>query len=86
MNFELKSNISIEINEKQVEIQLPLVWKMHNNLFQVVHQVATNEMGKTRSITSKNQDHPLLNYLSKNTSSKLKNNFMLLAEKLEQEV
>jgi hypothetical protein len=43
-------------------------------------------MGKIRPTTSKNQDHPLLNYLSKNTPSKLKNNFMLLAKKLEQEV
>jgi capsule polysaccharide export protein KpsE/RkpR len=33
MNFELKSNTLIKINEKQVEIQLPLIWKMQNNLF-----------------------------------------------------
>jgi hypothetical protein len=51
-----------------------------------MHQAATNEMGKTKLVANKNQDHPLLNYLSKNTPSKLKNNFMLLLEKLEQEV
>jgi hypothetical protein len=51
-----------------------------------VHQGVTNEMGKIKPIASKNQDHPLLNYLSKNTPSKLKNNFMLFAKKLEQEV
>jgi hypothetical protein len=28
MNFELKSNISMEINEGQAKIQLPLIWKM----------------------------------------------------------
>jgi len=86
MNFELKSNTSTEINERQVEVQLPLVWKMQNNLIQAVHQTATIEMGKIRLVTSKNQDHPLLNYLLESTPSKLKNNFMLLAEKLEQEV
>jgi hypothetical protein len=43
-----------------------------------VHQATTNEMGKTRLATNNNQDHPLLNYLSKNTPSKLKNNFILL--------
>ncbi len=52
MNFELKSNISIEINEGQVEVQLPLVWKILNNLFQAMHQSATNEMGETRPTTS----------------------------------
>jgi hypothetical protein len=52
MNFELKSNISIEINEGQVEVQLPLVWKILNNLFQAMHQAATNEMGETRPTTS----------------------------------
>jgi hypothetical protein len=51
---------------------------MQKNLFQVVHQVTTNEMGKTRPITSNNQDHPMLNYLLENTPPKLKNNFMLL--------
>jgi hypothetical protein len=57
---------------------------MQNNIFQVVHQATTNGMGKTKPRTSKNQDHPLLNYLSENTSFKLKNNFMLVVEKLEQ--
>jgi hypothetical protein len=33
MNFELKSNILVEVNEGQTKIQLPLVWKIHNNLF-----------------------------------------------------
>ncbi len=84
MNFELKSNISIEINEGQVEVQLPPIWKMQNNLLQTMHQAATNEMGNIELAANKNQDHPLLNYLSKNTPSKLKNNFMLLLEKLEQ--
>jgi hypothetical protein len=28
MNFELKSNTSSKINEVQVEVQLPLIWKM----------------------------------------------------------
>jgi hypothetical protein len=51
-----------------------------------VHQVVTNEMGKIRPTASKNQDHPLLKYLSENTPSKLKNNFMLFVKKLEQEV
>jgi hypothetical protein len=46
MNFELKSNTSIEINEGQVEVQLSLVWKMQKNLFQTMHQTTTNEMGK----------------------------------------
>jgi hypothetical protein len=59
---------------------------MQNNLLQIVHQATTNEMGKTKLATNKNQDHPMLNYLSKSTPSKLKNNFMLLVEKLEQEV
>jgi len=44
----------------------------------MVHQVAINEMGKTRPVASNNQDHPLLNYLSENTPSKLKNDFMLV--------
>jgi hypothetical protein len=35
------------------------------------------EMGKTKLTTSKNEDHPLLNYLSKNTTSKLRNNFTI---------
>jgi len=51
-----------------------------------VHQAATNEMGKIRFATNKNQDYPLLDYLLKSTPSKLKNNFMLLVEKLEQEI
>jgi hypothetical protein len=54
MNFELKNNTSIEINEGQVEVQLPPFWKMQKNLLQAVHQVATNEMGKTRLVVSKN--------------------------------
>jgi hypothetical protein len=37
-----------------------------------VHQVAINEMGKTKLVANKNQDHPLFNYLSENTPSKLK--------------
>jgi hypothetical protein len=45
---------------------------MYNNLLQVVHQAIINEMGKIRPIASKNQDRPLLNYLLKNTPSKLK--------------
>ncbi len=28
MNLELKNNTSIEINEEQVEVQLPPIWKM----------------------------------------------------------
>jgi hypothetical protein len=28
MNFELKNNTSIEINEVQAEVQLPPIWKM----------------------------------------------------------
>ncbi len=51
-----------------------------------MHQTATNEMGKIRLAASKNQDHPLLNYLLESTPSKLKNNFMLWADKLDQEV
>jgi hypothetical protein len=51
-----------------------------------MHQTTTNEMGTTRPIVSKNQDHPLLNYLLENTTSKLKKIFMLLVKKLEQEV
>jgi hypothetical protein len=51
-----------------------------------MHQITTNEMGQIRLATSKNQDHPLLNYLLESTPSKLKNNFMLRADKLEQEV
>jgi hypothetical protein len=86
MNFELKSNTSIEINEGQAEVQLPPVWKMQNNLLQTVHQATTNEMGKTKLAINKNQDHPLLNYLSESTPSKLNNNFMLFVKKLEQEV
>jgi hypothetical protein len=54
MTFELKSNTSTEINEGQVEVQLPPFWKMQKNLLQEVHQVATNEMGKTRPIVSNN--------------------------------
>ncbi len=54
MNFELKNNTSIEINEGQGEVQLPPVWKM-KSLLQAVHQAATNEMGKTRPTTSNNQ-------------------------------
>jgi len=78
MNFELKSNILTKINERQVEVQLPLVWKMQKNLLQAMHQAITNEMWKTKPSTSHNQNHPLLNYLSESTPSKLKNNFMLL--------
>jgi hypothetical protein len=63
MNFELKSNTSAEINEGQVEVQLPRVSKMQKSLFQPVHQVVTNEIGKTKPATNNNQDHPLLNYL-----------------------
>jgi hypothetical protein len=81
MNFELKGNISIEINERQVEVQLPLVWKMQKNLFQAMHQAKTNEMGKTIPVVNKNQDHPLWNYLLENTPSKLKRNFTLLEKK-----
>jgi hypothetical protein len=33
--------------------------------------------GKTTLGVSKNEDDPLLNYLLENTTSKLKNNFML---------
>jgi hypothetical protein len=33
--------------------------------------------GKTTPGVSKNEDDPLLNYLLENTTSKLKNNFML---------
>jgi hypothetical protein len=44
MNFELKSNILTKINERQVEVQLPLVWKMQKNLLQAMHQAITNEM------------------------------------------
>jgi hypothetical protein len=51
-----------------------------------VHQAVTNEMEKIGPIASKNQDHPLLNYLLESTPLKLKNNFMLFAKKLEQEV
>jgi hypothetical protein len=43
-----------------------------------VHQAATNEMGKTKTVVSNNRNHPLLNYLLEITPSKLKNNFMLL--------
>jgi len=43
-----------------------------------MHQATTNEMGKTKPVASNKQDHPLLNYLSENTPSKQKNNFMLL--------
>jgi hypothetical protein len=56
------------------------------NLLQAMHQTTTNKMGKTKPIINKNQDHPLLNYLLKNTPSKLKNNFTLLEKKLEQEI
>jgi hypothetical protein len=86
INSKLKSNTSIEINENQIEIRLPLIWKMQKNLLQAMHQAITNEMGKTRPVVRKNQDHPLLNYSLENTPSKLKNNFMLFAKKLEQEV
>jgi hypothetical protein len=54
MNFELKSNTLVEINEEQGEVQLPLVWKMQKSLLQAMHQAATNEMGKTRPATSNN--------------------------------
>ncbi len=54
MNFELKNNTSIEINEGQAEIQLPLVWKMQKNLFQAMRQASTNEIGKTRLAASEN--------------------------------
>jgi hypothetical protein len=37
MNFELNSNTSMEINEGQVEIQLPPIWKMQKNLPQALH-------------------------------------------------
>jgi hypothetical protein len=81
MNFELKSNTSIEINEEQVEVQLPLVWKIQKNLLQVMHQATTNEMGKTKPIITKNQDHPLLNYILENTPSKLKKQFHVACKK-----
>jgi hypothetical protein len=64
MNFELKGNNSVEINEGQAKVQLPLVWKMQKILLQAVHQATTNEMGKTKLATNNNQVHPLLNYLS----------------------
>jgi hypothetical protein len=34
-------------------------------------------MGKTRLAANKNEDHPLLNYLLRNTTSKRWNNFMI---------
>jgi hypothetical protein len=43
---------------------------MQKNLFQVVHQAATNEMGETKLSTNNNQDNPMLNYLLKITPSK----------------
>jgi hypothetical protein len=49
----------------------------------MVHQAATNEMGKTKPVVNNNQYHSLLNYLSKNTPSKLRNNFMLLDPQLQ---
>jgi GTPase SAR1 family protein len=81
MNFELRSNTSIEINERQAKVQLPIVWKTQKKLFQAMHQATTNEMRRTKLTVNKNQNHPLLNYLLKNTPSKLKNNFMLLETK-----
>ncbi len=49
----------------------------------MMHQVATNETGRTKpAVNNNNQDHPLLNYLLEITSSKLKNNFMLLDPQL----
>ncbi len=48
-----------------------------------MHQAATNEMGKIRFATNKNQDYPLLDYLLKSTPSKLKNNLMLLDPQLQ---
>ncbi len=56
MNFELKSNTSTKINEGQAKVQLPPIWKMQMS----PHQVATNEMGKTKLAASKNQNHQLL--------------------------
>jgi hypothetical protein len=47
-----------------------------------MHQAVTNAMRKIRPIASKNQDHPLLDYLLESTPSKLKNNFMLFAKSL----
>jgi hypothetical protein len=81
MNFDLKSNTSIEINEGQAEIQLPLIWKMQKNLLQAMHQATTNEMGKTKLVVSKNQYHPLLNYLLENTPSKLEKQFHVVCKK-----
>jgi hypothetical protein len=37
MNSKLKNNTSININEGQAKIQLPLVWKMQKNLLQAMH-------------------------------------------------
>jgi hypothetical protein len=42
-----------------------------------------NEMGKTKLATSNNQYHSLLNYLSKNTPSNLRNNLMLFDPQLQ---
>jgi hypothetical protein len=38
-------------------------------------------MGKTKSVISKNEDHPLLKYLLESTTSKLKKNFMIINAK-----
>ncbi len=83
MNFELKNNTSTEINEEQAKVQLPPVWKIQKSLPKAGHQAATNEIGKTKPIISNNQDHPLLNYLSKSTPSKLRNNLMLFDPRLQ---
>jgi len=57
---------------------------MQKNLLQMMHQVATNETGRTKPVVNNNnQDHPLLNYLLEITPSKLKNNFMLLDPQLQ---
>jgi len=57
---------------------------MQKSLLQMMHQVATNETGRTKPVVNNNnQDHPLLNYLLEITPSKLKNNFMLLDPQLQ---
>jgi hypothetical protein len=42
MNFELKSKTSTEINERQAEVQLPLVWKMREDAKQPNSSSAPN--------------------------------------------
>jgi hypothetical protein len=51
------------------------------NVDQPTSNSATNEIGKNKVTTNKNQYHPLLNYLLENTPSKLKK-LMLLVEKI----